>query len=60
MAQSHSDDIYFDRAGREVSYFLHHARAISSAAAVGHGRVLLRHIADLRTRSLACVARPLP
>ena len=34
MAQSHSDDIYFDRAGREVSYFLHHARALSSAAAV--------------------------
>ena len=51
MAQSHSDDVYFDRAGREVPYFLHHASALSSAAAVGHGRVIQRHVADLRTRS---------
>ena len=44
----------------EVSYFLHHARALSSAAAVGHGRVIQRHIADLRTRSLTCPALPSP
>ena len=52
--------VYFDRAGREVSYFLHHARALSSAAAVGHGRVIQRHVADLRTRSLTCPALPRP
>ena len=60
MAQSHSDDVYFDRAGREVPYFLHHASALSSAAAVGHGRVIQRHVADLRTRSLTCPALPRP
>ena len=40
--------------------FLHHVRALSSAAAVGHGRVIQRHVADLRTRSLTCPALPRP
>ena len=32
---------YHDRGGREVSFFLHYARAISTAAAIGHARVLV-------------------
>ena len=47
-----SDAAYFDRAGRVVSFFHHHACAISRAAAVGHGAVLLKVAADARGRSV--------
>ena len=46
-----SDAAYFDRAGRVVSFFHHHACAISRAAAVGHGEVLLKVAADARNRA---------
>ena len=52
-ARESSDAVYFDRAGRNVSYYTHHARAISRAAAVGHGEVLLQLIAATRTRAAA-------
>ena len=42
---------YYDRGGREVSFFLHYARAISTAAAIGHARVLVKHAAGLNRRA---------
>ena len=42
---------YHDRGGREVSFFLHYARAISTAAAIGHARVLVKHAAGLNRRA---------
>ena len=46
-----SDEVYFDRAGRLISFYTHHSRAISRAAAVGHGRVLQRLTGDTRRRA---------
>ena len=54
-----SDAAYFDRAGRVVSFFHHHACAISRAAAVGHGEVLLRVAADARHRAVRVQAEAL-
>ena len=34
-----------------VSFFLHYARAISTAAAIGHARVLVKHAAGLNRRA---------
>ena len=41
----------YDRAGRIVPYFVYHARAISRAAALGHGKVLLKHANALGHRA---------
>ena len=46
-----NDVKYYDRGGREVSFFLHYARAISTAAAIGHARVLVKHAAGLNRRA---------
>ena len=51
MARSATDTVYLDRAGREVPFFVYHARALSRAAAVGHGRVLQKHAAGVRARA---------
>ena len=48
---------YHDRGGREVSFFLHYARAISTAAAIGHARVLVKHAAGLNRRAALFRAR---
>ena len=45
------DIAYYSRGGREVSFFLHYARAISTAAAIGHARVLLKHASGLNRRA---------
>jgi hypothetical protein len=50
-ARTASDRVYYDHAGREVPFFLYHSRAVSRAAAVGHGEVLRIVIADARTRA---------
>ena len=42
-----------------MSFFQHHARAISSAAALGHGRVLLKVAADARSRAVRARANAL-
>ena len=49
--KSCKDVKYYDRGGREVSFFLHYARAISTAAAIGHARVLVKHAAGLNRRA---------
>ena len=49
-AGSASDAVYYDRAGRMVSFYVHHSRKISCAAAVGHARVIQRLCADVRSR----------
>ena len=54
QSRESSDAAYYDRAGRVVSFFHHHACAVSRAAAVGHGRVLLKVAADTRNRA-ACM-----
>ena len=51
MARSASDEIYLDRAGRVISFFVHFACAISSAAAVGHGRAIQKHAMDVRAQA---------
>ena len=51
QARSQSDTVHLDRAGRAVSFFTHHARAISSAAAFGHGAVLLAAAKDACVRA---------
>ena len=48
MARSNSDEIYLDRAGRAISFFVHFAGAISSAAAIGHAKAIQQHTRDLR------------
>ena len=47
-----SDAVYYDRAGRIVSFHQHHATAISSAAALGHGDVLLSVVDDVNARAV--------
>ena len=51
-ARSCCEEAYLDRAGRITPFFVHHARAISRAAAVGHGRVLLKLMEDTRGRAI--------
>ena len=51
---------HFDRAGRRVPYFVFHAQAISRAAAVGHGGVLLKHAQGLSRRAAELKARARP
>ena len=46
-----SDAAYFDEAGRPVAYFHHHACAISSAAAIGHARVIAKASVDVNARA---------
>ena len=43
MVSGDEDQVYFDHGGRQVSYFVHYARAIASAAMYGHGMVLLKY-----------------
>ena len=50
-ARSNSDAVHLDRAGRIVSFFSHYAAALSSAAAVGHARVIQHHAADVRVQA---------
>jgi len=51
QARSCCEEAYLDRAGRVTPFFVHHARAISRAAAVGHGNVLLKLMEDVRGRA---------
>jgi hypothetical protein len=51
LMKGETDAPHFDRAGNVVPFFLHHARAISRAAAVGHGTVLLKHAHALARRA---------
>ena len=37
------DAPHYDRAGNVAPFYVYHARAILRAAAVGHGKVLLKH-----------------
>ena len=57
-ARSASDSVHFDRAGRPVSFFSHYACALSSAAAVGHGRVIQKHAEGLRSQAARLRAGP--
>jgi hypothetical protein len=51
-AREKSDTVYYDHAGREVvPFYLYHSRAVSRAAAVGHGEVLRVVVADARARA---------
>ena len=45
--------MYFDRAGRLVPFYTHHAQTISRAAAVGHGVVLGKVADDVCARARA-------
>ena len=51
LMRGDSDEPHFDRAGKVVPFFVYHARAISSAAALGHGKVLLKHANGLARRA---------
>ena len=55
-----TDAPHFDRSGKQVPFFVFHARAISRAAAVGHGEVLLKHAAALARRATALLAASRP
>ena len=50
-ARTCSEDVYFDRAGRVVSFWVHHSREISRAAVLGHGIVLERVVDDVNARA---------
>ena len=58
LAKGADDAPRYDRAGRVVPYFVHHARAISRAAALGHGHVLLKHANALGHRARRLRERP--
>ena len=51
-ARQMSDVAYADHTGRSVSYFHHHACAISCAAAFGHGKVVGKIVDDVRVRAI--------
>ena len=46
-----SDTVYYDRAGRVLSYYVYHSRRISRAAAIGHARDIQRLCSDVRSRA---------
>ena len=57
LMRGDSDEPHFDRAGKVVPFFVYHARALSRAAAVGHGRVLQKHAAGVRARAVRLSAQ---
>ena len=60
MMKGVTDSPHYDRGGKQVPYFTFHARAISRAAAVGHGEVLLKHAETLARRAKALLAARRP
>ena len=50
-ARDTSDTVYFERGGRAISFYEHYGRRISRAAAVGHGKTLLKLAAAVNVRA---------
>ena len=45
------DEVYLDRRGCVVPFFVYHASAISRAAAIGHAKVIAKHVAEMNYRA---------
>ena len=51
MARTNSEEIYLDRAGHPVPFFVYHSRAISRAAVLGHADVLRKYADEVAHRA---------
>ena len=59
QARTLSDELYLDRGGRVIPFFVYHARQISRGAVLGHAQMLLKHAKEMSHRANALCTRDL-
>ena len=58
-ARTLSDEVYLDRGGRVIPFFVYHSRAISRGAVLGHAEMVEKYALDMSHRATSLCARSL-